>query len=259
MRSNLMTVWASLCLGLAVAAPAQALTGREVVERADSEQRAQDEITQATMVIVSPRGVKRERKLESRFKSGPSSNDKVLVRFLAPSDVKGTGLLTIEEGDSDTQWLFIPDLRRSKRIAGSNKAGRFMASDFSNFDMRTEDLQNHAYELVGEAEVEGRACHKVNAKPKDGETAENTGYSLRTIYIDKERFTVAKAEFFDRRGKPLKVLTHGGWHQVSGLWRPRSALMVNQQEGSRTIVTNNSRTINQGLSDREFTKRALER
>jgi outer membrane lipoprotein-sorting protein len=219
--------------------------------------RSKDEKTAITMVIVNARGERRKREITTYFKSGEGDDDRALVRFDSPADVKGTGLLTVERGESDDQWLFLPELRKTKRIAGATKSQSFMGTDFSNYDMRTEDLSGHVYKTVGEEAVEGRPCTVVEAKPKDDDAAESTGYSSRRVFVDRERWTVPKVEYFDRNGKLLKIAVSDGWKQVEGLWRPARITMENKQEGSRTVITNDRREINKGIADKMFTKQAL--
>ncbi|MFC1706696.1 outer membrane lipoprotein-sorting protein [Planctomycetota bacterium] len=249
----------SLAFCLAVPGAAFGLTGREIMEKADKFNRAADEVVELTMQIVSGAGHRRTRKLTVYVKSGEGDDDKTLIRFTAPAGVKDTGLLTHEEGDKDLQWLYLPDLRKSKRISGASKANSFVGSDFSNYDMRTEDLHNHAYELRGEEVVADRPCYKVEARPKDADTEEATGYSQRFFYIDKERWVAQKVEYVDRNQKPLKVLNASQLEQVKGLWRARKVVVENVQEGSRTLlVQTGTRKINEGLGDRQVSKRALE-
>ena len=240
------------------AARAQDLDGRAIMEKADKHNRSKDEKNQISMTIISGRGEKRGRSLTTFFKSGEGDDDKSMIRFETPADVKGTGLLTIEQGETDEQWLYLPDLRKSKRIAGATKSQSFMGTDFSNYDMRTEDLAGHVYEKVGDEQVEGRACFIVEAKPKNDEALEATGYSKRRIFVDKERWVYNTIEFFDRQGKPLKTTTIEDWKQYEGLWRGDKVTVENVQKESKTLVTFNKREINKGLDKDTFSKRTLE-
>lgn len=244
----------ALALG-AEAAPA--LTGREVMDNVDKRNRAQDEVFTSKMTIISARGIQRERELITHLKAAEGDDDKTLMRFLAPADVKGAGLLIIEDGADDTQWLYLPSLRKTRRIAGSAKANAFMGSTFSNYDMRTENLAIHAYELKGEVEHDGRPCYVVFATPKDDDAAETTGYGRRELLVDKERWVVLKCSFFDRELKPLKTALASGFHQVDGLWR-EGAIACENVDGERTVMEHTSREVNTGIADSAFTKRELE-
>ena len=252
---------AALVALVAFAAPARAqeLDGHAIIDKADKLNRAKDEKDKLVMVIVSPRGEKRKRELTTWFQAGQGDDNKVLVRFDTPADVKGTGLLTLVHGETDDQWLFLPDLRKSKRIAGATKSQSFMGTDFSNYDMRTEDIPGHVYARTGEEAIDGRACHTVEAKPKNDDKLDETGYARRTFWVDKERFTVPKVEYYDKNGKLLKVAISEGWKQFEGLWRPAKITMENKQEGSKTIVTyDRGREVNKGVPDSTFTKQSLE-
>lgn len=246
--------------GLAGPAGAEDLTGRAIMERFDKVNRSDDEKVASVMHIISSTGQRRSRKLLTWRKVAGGDDDMILIRFLEPADVKGTGMLTIEEGEDDTQLLYLPDLRKSKRIAGASKANSFVGSDFSNYDMRTEDLSGHHYELVGEEEVAGNACYKVKATPKNEDVEEMTGYKQRFFFVDKERWVGHRVEYFDRNMKPLKVLVADDFHQIKGLWRPLKVEMTNTQQGSKTVVLQPlERELNEGLSDSIFTRRNLEK
>ncbi len=255
----------SLALSLAAASPATAgeaaPDGRAIAERADKQNRPRDEHATFRLVILDRTGQRRERRVSCWFKAGKESDDdKSLVRFVDPPDVRGTALLTIENGEEEEQWLYLPDLRKTKRIAGASKSLSFAGTDFSNFDMRTEDLASHHYERTGEDEIGGRPCWIIEARPKDDAARDESGYSRRRIWVDKERYTVPRVEYYDKNGKLLKVSTTDDWEQVEGLWRANRVVMENVQEKTRTILTyERGRKINQGIDDSIFTKRALER
>src|SRR5262245_12047554 len=100
----------------------QDLDGKAIMNKADKVNRAKDEKNTVTLTIVSPRGEKRRRELTTYFQSGEGDDDKALIRFESPADVKGTGFLTLEQGETDEQWLYLPDLKKTKRIAGATKA-----------------------------------------------------------------------------------------------------------------------------------------
>ncbi len=236
---------------------------RPLMERVDSKNRAKDERALVSVLVLSARGERRTRELETLFKAGEGRADKLLVRFLAPADVKGTGLLTLEQDDGDDeQYLFVPELRKSTRIAGATRAQSFAGTDFTHGDLRTEDLKKHRYRLEGEATEAGRACHVIAAVPKDDAVTRETGYEKRTLYVDKDedRLVVLRVDYYDAGGKLLKVQTNAKIERVGGYWRPGETVMENKQTGSKTtLVYDRGRELDQGIADGKFTKRELEK
>lgn len=249
----------SLLLPFCLASNADALTGREIMEKADKKNQAKDESTTRVMEIMNEKGQVRKRKMVTYFKAGKGDDDKVLVRFLAPPEHRGVSLLTLESGASDEQWLYLPQNKKTKRIAGASKADSFMGSNFSNYDMRTEDLQGHKYKLLGEATLSKRAFYKVEATPKSDEVKKSTGYARRVLYIDKDRWTIARVDFFDTKNKALKMLRASDWKQVKGLWRASKIEIRSQVNKTRTRLLPAERKVNEGLPDSRFTKRSLKK
>lgn len=234
------------------------MDGRAIVNKVDKSNRAKDEKDFEDMVLVDEKGQRRSRTLITYFQTGQGDDDKTLVRFETPQNLRGTGLLAIETGPDDDMWLYLPDLRKSKKIAGGTKSEPFVGTDFSNYDMRTEDLSGHEYKKIGEKEVNGRPCILVEATPKNEAMAESTGYSKRIFSTDKERWVYVKMEFWDRQGKELKTTTIEDWKQYDGMWRGDKVTVENHQKKSKTIVTFPKREMNKGLGDDSFSKRALE-
>jgi hypothetical protein len=234
------------------------LDGFGIVNKVDKSNRAKDEKDFENMTLVDSKGQKRERTLVTFFKTGEGNDDLTLVRFDTPQNLRGTGLLALEKGADDDMWLYLPDLRKSKRIAGGTKSEPFVGTDFSNYDMRTEDLDGHNYKKVGDEKVGDRDCYVVEATPKTDAKAEETGYSKRTFYADKERWVYNKIVFYDRQGKHLKTTTIEDWKQYENLWRGDKVTVENVQKESKTIVIFPKRELNKGLGEDTFSKRTLE-
>ncbi|MHC4392781.1 MAG: outer membrane lipoprotein-sorting protein [Planctomycetota bacterium] len=262
MRNSIVIALGTFIAVLPAATALAQPTGREIVEKFDNSNRAEDETVEVEMVLISSSGRKRTRSLTMWAKSGATpADDLSLIRFHSPPIMRDTGFLTIEEEGHNKQWIFIPDLRRSKRIAGSSRAGAFVESDLRNYDVATESPSEHNYKLTGEQELQGRPCYKILAKPKDEDVLDMCGYQKRIMYIDKERFTLVRTEYFDKAGKPLKVATNSDWTKMKGRWRFNKLTVENSQEGSKTIMRfkANTRQMDQGLSDSHFSKRKLEK
>ncbi|MCW8141574.1 MAG: outer membrane lipoprotein-sorting protein [Planctomycetota bacterium] len=249
---------ALVALAAATAWAQQDLTAEQIVRRADRDHRSRDERGVVEMVLISEADDQRQlRSMEILGKTGEGDDDLNLVRFLAPPTVRGTAVLTVEAtGRADDQWLYLPALKKTKRIASTQRTQRFAGTDFTYEDLRTENFAAWTYRKLDDARVADVDCFVVEATPRD---AEETGYSKRVISVEKARFLIHKVEFFDKQGRHHKTLVNRDWEQVQGLWRSRQAMMEDHQRRTKTIWRFTERAINPGLPDGTFTEANLER
>lgn len=212
------------------------------------------------MVLINASGKESIREMESKNLEKPlgskTEGDKSLIEFLSPADVAGTKLLTYENFDrDDDQWLYLPALKRVKRIASKNKSGSFMGSEFSYEDISSWSIEKYNYK--GEAteekfnEIE---CYKYERIPKD----KYSGYTKQLVWVNKENFTVVKIEYFDRKSELLKVAMFEN-QKIKGVWRTKKIQMKNLQSRKETILTWENDEIKLGLKEKEFSKRVLKR
>jgi Outer membrane lipoprotein-sorting protein len=244
---------------LGLASPAAAQSGAEVMTKQRELQKVTDEEERQALKLVSRSGATKERKLVRWVLTGTGDLDKILVRFLAPRDVENTGLLTWEAKDgNDDQWLYLPAIRKPKRIAASGKKNRFMGTDFAYEDLRPEAVSVHRYLVVGSEAVDGADCWVVEATPATERQAGDSGYSKRRLWVRKDHHLTVKREYFDKQGKLEKVETHRKLVNVAGtVWRANEIEMHDVQQGTRTLVTVESRAVNRGLKDDFFTETEL--
>ncbi|MGH7353487.1 MAG: outer membrane lipoprotein-sorting protein [Candidatus Rokuibacteriota bacterium] len=249
----------AVALALFVPAPAVAQSGLDIMKRQRELQRVRDEEERQVLKLVSKSGASKERRLVRYTLTGSGDLDKILVRFQAPRDVENTALLTWEAKDgNDDQWLYLPSIKKPKRIAASGKKNRFMGTDFAFEDLRPENLTVHAYALTGSETLDGVDCFVIDATPSTERQAADSGYSRRKIWIRKDTHVTLKREFYDRQGRLEKVETHRKLVNQSGsVWRANEVEMSDVQNGTRTLVTVESRVINQGLKDDFFTEAEL--
>jgi outer membrane lipoprotein-sorting protein len=262
-----MTIHRSLGVGLlvamllALAGPAAAAdpSGADIVRKQREVQRVKDEEERQALRLVSKAGATKERKLVRYLLSGSGDLDKILVRFLAPRDVENTGLLTWEGKDgNDDQWLYLPAVKRPKRIAASGKKNRFMGTDFAYEDLRPENVAGHAYALVRSEAVDGVDCFVVDATPATERQAADSGYSRRRLWIRKDTLVTVRREYYDKQARLEKVESHRKLVNVQGpVWRANEIEMHDVQNGTRTVVTIENRAINRGLKDDFFTETEL--
>lgn len=181
--------------------------------------------------------------------------DKSLIEFLTPNDVKGTKFLSYEHIDKDDdQWLYIPSLKRVKRIASRNKSGSFMASEFSYEDLSAFNMHKYRYQgSAKEGELDGKKVLIMQRVPK----LKSSGYSKIVSYVDQENFLLLKSEYFDKKGKLLKVSKTSDYIKIEGLWRVGKIEMKNVQKDKETILIWSKQKIKTGLSDKDFHRRVL--
>jgi outer membrane lipoprotein-sorting protein len=204
----------------------------------------------------------RETTGETKLIPGTSDNRRI-VTFLSPSDVKGTKTLLIEHtGKDDDIWIYLPALKKVRRLVASNKKDSFVGTDFSYGDVIGHRPEDWNHTLLKEDQIEGRPCYQIESLPKTPEVAENSGYSKRTGCIDKESFVAVKGEFYDLNGQLLKRTTARKLEKVdskTGKWQPMILEAENVQSGHRTILEFKNFKANVGVGDEKFTARYLER
>ncbi|MEO0973418.1 MAG: outer membrane lipoprotein-sorting protein, partial [Pseudomonadota bacterium] len=236
-------IGAALALGLSSPATAQesdltasdpqvrglALAAR--VDRSDSGFASQQ--VSATMVLRNAAGQETTRRLSFRTLERESEDvgDKSLVIFDTPRDVKGTALLSHAKILApDDQWLYLPALKRVKRISSANKSGPFVGSEFAFEDFTSTELNKYSYRFVETTEIDGVAVDVVECTPR----YENSGYTRLLCYYDQEIFQTRRLEFFDRKNSLLKTLNISDFREYDGVWRAHRLAMVNHQTKKET-------------------------
>ena len=243
---------------------AEELSLIEIMKKNYQVNRTRDRMNHVIMEMYGKTGKKRIRKLKNFAKLKPDNiNEKRLIRFLYPSDLKGTGFLVIEypQGDDD-MWLYLPTLRKSRRKLASNKKDSFMGTEFSYGDIVAAKVEEYKYNLLGREVIDGSECYVIEARPANKDVLKDYGYSKRIDYISKNNFTRLKSEFFDKHEKKLKTLTAKTPYEadpVNHKWFMRHMEMTNHQNGRRTVLKLEKITIDSGIPNEQFTVRYLER
>ncbi|NRA37540.1 MAG: outer membrane lipoprotein-sorting protein [Planctomycetes bacterium] len=183
--------------------------------------------------------------------------DKTMIIFNTPKDVKGTALLsfTHKEGDDD-QWLFLPAIKRIKRIASRNKSGPFVGSEFAYEDLTSQEVEKFTYEYLRDDTLDGENMWVVNFDPVDV----NSGYSVREVWINKDKLRFEQVLFFDRKKDLLKTLRWKDYELYKGqYWRAHTMHMLNNQKGKETTLTWGKYTFDNGFTSTSFSQQALKR
>ena len=242
--------------------PAQQPPARAIMERVKEQDRTKDTTAELKMTLLNARGSNRERQLTQVTKTGADDNRKQLIRFQSPADVAGTGFLSIEHSDrDDDRWLYLPALRKTRRIAGSDKTDSFVGSEFTYEDLESEELNDYAYKLRGEENVNGIETWIIEAVASEPERLKESGYGKRELWINKTHHLIVQAKFYDKQGAYTKRLLSENIRQVTGSqkWRPYKLTMEDVRKGKKTVLEIAEYQIDQGAPDDYFSQRYLKR
>lgn len=183
--------------------------------------------------------------------------DKSIMVFDRPRDLKGTAILThTHKVDSDDQWLYLPALKRVKRLSSADKSGPFMGSEFAYEDLSSTEVEKYRYRFLHDEVVNGEPMFVVERIPVD----RKSGYSRQVTWIDKAEYRLRRVDYYDRKGDLLKTMDLLDYQQHLGrYWRAGEMVMTNHQTGRSTALLFQNFRFRVGLTDNHFTRGALSR
>ncbi len=183
--------------------------------------------------------------------------DKSMSIFDKPADVKGTAFLTFSHAiKPDEQWLYLPALKRVKRINSKNKSGPFMGSEFAYEDLASQEIEKYTYKYLRDEQLNGVDYFVMERYP----AYEHSGYTRQLAWVNKDKYVAEKIEFYDRKNDLLKTLVNTGYQQyLEQYWRPNEMLMENHQTGKSTLLTWQDYKFKNGLEDKDFSRNSLKR
>ena len=217
----------------------------------------QDYRVKMEMVLLNKNGEKSTRKLRLKYLEGKASEDKSLIVFETPRAVKGTALLTHSKvNGNDDQWLYLPAVRRVKRIATGNKDGSFMGSEFAYEDLSSQAVSAYSYKYLREEACGPLKCHVIERVPQ----YEGSGYSKQEVWYDQAHLRIQKIDYYDRKKTHLKTMVREDYQEfLSKYWRATKMSMSNVQNGKRTNVAFADYQFRKGLKESDFSKLSLKR
>ena len=216
------------------------------------------------MVLIDKNGNERVRQLSS-YGRDVGEDEQRIIFFMSPADVKDTGFLTYDYDESerdDDQWLYLPALRKTKRIASSDKSGSFMGSDFSFADMTDFDLDKYAFKMLDDGEVRGEKVWKIERTPLTREEIVERGYTKSVLFVRQDNYVVVRAVHWVKKGNKLKYLDIQKLEQIDGIWTPIEQTMTTKKGKKtlhKTILRFDDTKYNQELEESIFTQRRLEK
>lgn len=242
----------------------QTLSARDIMEKNFFASKIKTLKTESTMVLVNDKGQKRERKNATTLKlqaNGVDSN--LLVKFSFPNDIKGTGFLQIEhsEGDDD-QWIYLPALKKSRRLVANNKKDSFVGSDFSYGDISLPKVDLYQHTLLRTENIDSKDCYVIESIPANDTVKANNGYSKKVTWVSKDSFVEVKVEYYDLAGRLLKTQMIGKHTLVEPdkqRWFALHREMINHQTGHKTVLNFDRAESGVPVADELFTTRYVER
>ncbi|CAM2010743.1 outer membrane lipoprotein-sorting protein [Acanthopleuribacter pedis] len=232
--------------------------GLEIAQEADRRDTGfGDNVSKMDMILTNRKGKQSTRHMRNRALEQADDGDKLLILFDHPRDVKGTAFLAFTHRvGQDDQWLYLPALKRVKRISSSNKSGPFMGSEFAYEDLTSQEVEKYRYAYEGEETVDGQAAFKVTRFPNDPDS----GYTRQIVWYDQAEYRILKIAYYDRKDSLLKTLTYHDYQQyLDKFWRADRWLMVNHQTGKKTELVFHAYAFQTGLGDRDFDQNSLKR
>jgi outer membrane lipoprotein-sorting protein len=205
--------------------------------------------SKARLKLSSDRGWTRDMELAHKR---VGEREATYMEVTGPQDVRDTRFLFLESTEEeDEQWIRVPALRRAMRVASQTRKQAFLGSDFYVSDMVAPKLDDYEYEFVGDEEIGGRKCRLVQATPKD---MEGEIYSKTVAAVDPKDLLVVRTEFYDLKGKLLKVWVTEKFEKSKDIWTPMVQVMTNVQDKTSSTIEVLDVEYGADLDDEMFTQ-----
>ena len=233
------------------------LSGKDIMLKVDNRPDGDDRKSIMHITLINRRGRTRERTVLS-YQKDYGKDTKAIMYFQKPADVKGTGFLSYEYDDptkDDDRWLYLPALKKVRRISGSSKNDYFMGTDFTYDDMGGRSVDEDSHKLLRNEEVNGFKCWVVESVPKDKDYM----YSKTIKWIRQDSYLAAKIDYYDRMGSLMKILSASDVKKHKGFWTIFKTKMNNIQEKHKTILELEEMQYNTNVKDSMFRVSTLER
>jgi outer membrane lipoprotein-sorting protein len=239
-------------------------SAREIMDRVTTTRKLDGSEAVIKMTVLGENGQAREREISMATKLyDGGKTEKRIYRFLSPADVQGTGILVYDyEAKPDDVWIYLPALRKTRRVVSTQRSQSFMGSEFSYGDLNIPSLDDFDYTLVKEEASGGEPCYVIDLTPKTKEIADAEGYSKKTYWVSKAKMAVVRGLYYDKDGKLLKELIAQDIKLLdpkNKRYRAMHMEMVNKQNGRKSVFETKKVSFTPSTKDDYFTTAYLER
>lgn len=258
MKPIIYAAWAVLVLIIFpfyATAQEMEITGTQLAQEVFDRDRGENALSSAQMVLVNKSGRKRIRYFTTkRIKENNLENQ--LTRFTAPADINGTGFLSFEKPGWETeQFLYLPALKRTRRIVSSQKSQRFVNSDFTYEDMERHPVLNYTYSITGLSKVGNLDCFILESRPKQDIKSQ---YSLTVSVISKDGFVPVHIKFYDKKNTHIKTYKVLKLERIQGIWTEMTASMEDHKKKHKTYIKLESIKYNTDIKNDDISRKSLE-
>jgi outer membrane lipoprotein-sorting protein len=257
MKNAIRITLAMAVLGLlSPAALSAEPSGLEVMTKVYERPTGTDQESDLTMTLIHRSGSERIRKIHQFLKDFGDVEKKIMF-FKAPADVRNTSFMnwSYDDGRDDDQWIYLPALKKVKRISSDSKSDYFMGSDFTYDDLGDRHPTKDKHRVLREEKFDGESCYVVESTPKDAEYM----YSRTVTWVIKDKWIGLKREFHDEDEDPLKILRVKSFENIGGFWVIVHSEMHNTQKNHRTVMKLENVRVDKGVSKSQFTERMMKR
>ena len=241
-----------------------AITADEIAKQVDERDEGDKSISTMEMILIDKQGNNRVRKMKT-YTMDKGQDTQSVIFFLSPADVRNTAFLTYDYGDSskdDDQWLYLPALKKTKRIASSDKSSSFMGSDFTYSDMTSRDIHDYTYRIAKETTVRDHKVWVMESIPKTQKTIDETGYTKSYMFVRQDNFVVVRALHILKETGKKKYLDVKKLEEIDGIWVATEIEMKTTQDKNtlhKTILKLDDVKFNQDMDDAFFSVRRIEK
>jgi outer membrane lipoprotein-sorting protein len=253
---QLVSIW---LIGTFIFMPVAAqnnMTALDVVEAAYNRPTGVDMTAELEMILINRQGDRRVREIR-QFSKDFGDVEKTIMFFLSPADVRNTSFMnwSYSDGRDDDQWIYLPALRRVRRISGDSKSDYFMGSDFTYDDLGDRHPHDDEHTILRIEEIDGVESYVIESIPKEKDYM----YSRTVTWIAKDKWIALKREFYDDNGEYLKSLRVKEYDQIHGYWTVLESEMENDQRQHKTVMRFKNVEYDTGVDDNRFTERIMTR
>ncbi len=260
-----LTLWTCFCLFiLNPVCIAGEINARHIMQQVEDRDDGDNMTSEMLMVLIDKHNKKRKKHFKN-FAKDFGKDSKRIMFVMSPSQIKNTGFLTFDYDSAskdDDQWLFLPALGKTKRIASTDKSSSFMGSDLNYSDMTGRNLEDYDFKLLKESKLNGHEVWLILSLPRTKLVEDETGYKKAILAVRKDNYVVVRGKMWTNKGNFIKYVDIQKLERIDGIWVATQTHIVKKQNKvikHQTLLKLSNVKFDQGFDENIFTIRRLEK